>query len=95
MAEDRRTQRIAELEKEARMHKAMGNRFGMFACWRQIDSMAEIHPATRRYAAALEARTNYEALNSEHVLRCRLEDQGYNIREFDELFDELIDDVNT
>ncbi|WP_250395726.1 hypothetical protein, partial [Synechococcus sp. MU1655] len=49
------------------------------------DHMREVDPATLRYSVALEARNNYEALNNEHVLRCRLEDQGYNLCHFDKL----------
>ncbi len=52
------------------------------------DHMREVDPATLRYSVALEARTNYEAINNEHVLRCRLEDQGYNLRHFEELHDQ-------
>lgn len=32
-------QRILELTKEAQMHKDMGNKFGMYACLREITSM--------------------------------------------------------
>ena len=31
--------RIVELTKEAQMHKDMGNRFGMYACLREILSL--------------------------------------------------------
>ena len=31
------TKRIAELQREAQMHKDMGNKFAMFACLRQIE----------------------------------------------------------
>ncbi|WP_413440333.1 DUF3854 domain-containing protein [Synechococcus sp. MIT S1220] len=47
--------------------------------------LSGVDPATVRYSVALEARTNYEALNNKHILRCRLIDQGYNLRSFDEL----------
>ena len=36
---NKNTKRIVELTKEARMHKDMGNKFGMFACLREIMSL--------------------------------------------------------
>jgi hypothetical protein len=49
------------------------------------EHLAGVDPATVRYSVALEARINYEAIQNEHVLRCRLKDQGYTLRSFDEL----------
>ena len=49
------------------------------------DHLKGVDPATVRYSVALEARVNYEAVNNEHVLACRLKDQGYTLRPFDEL----------
>ena len=33
--------RIVELTKEAQMHSDMGNKFGMYACLREITSLRE------------------------------------------------------
>ncbi len=49
------------------------------------ERLAEIDPATIRYSIDLEARHNYECVHNEHVLACRLKDQGYTLRSFDEL----------
>jgi hypothetical protein len=49
------------------------------------DHLKGVDPATVRYSVALEARINYEAVHNEHVLACRLKDQGYTLRPFDEL----------
>ena len=49
------------------------------------EHLSSVDPATVRYSVALEARVNYEAINNEHVLACRLRDQGYMLRPFDEL----------
>ena len=49
------------------------------------EHLSGVDPATVRYSVALEARVNYEAVNNQHVLACRLKDQGYMLRPFDEL----------
>ena len=49
------------------------------------EHLSGVDPATVRYSVALEARSNYEAVHNEHVLACRLKDQGYTLRPFDEL----------
>ena len=49
------------------------------------EHLAGVDPATVRYSVALEARVNYEAVHNEHVLACRLKEQGYTLRPFDEL----------
>ncbi len=48
------------------------------------DFWSKIEPATRRFAIALESRNNQEALQNEHVLKCRLIEQGYRLKPFDE-----------
>ncbi len=52
------------------------------------EHLSSVDPATVRYSVALEARVNYEAIHNDHVLACRLKDQGYTLR----LFDELVSD---
>ncbi len=49
------------------------------------EHLSSVDPATVRYSVALEARVNYEAIHNDHVLACRLKDQGYTLRSFDEL----------
>ncbi|CAI8173810.1 MAG: Uncharacterised protein [Prochlorococcus marinus str. MIT 9215] len=52
---------------------------------RYSEHLMGVDPATVRYSVALEARVNYEAVNNEHVLACRLKDQGYTLQPFEEL----------
>ena len=52
---------------------------------RYSEHLMGVDPATVRYSLALEARNNYEAIHNDHVLACRLKDQGYTLRSFYEL----------
>jgi len=50
-----------------------------------VQALEACSRASLEYAIALEARANYEARNNEHVLRSRLVEDGYEIRDLAEL----------